>query len=83
MVVREWSISKPSPHRIRVDHWRLLSGRARVSVDGKVIWYRDSQFWDNGFECRFELDGQPCIVRVLYRARFYYEYELWVDGKLQ
>jgi hypothetical protein len=82
MVTREWTLSKPSPHTIRVDHWWLLSSRARVLVDDKVVWYRHSKFWDTGFECRFEIDGQPCIVRALYRT-WTYEYELWVDGRLQ
>jgi hypothetical protein len=82
MVVREWTITKPHPHLVRVEHWHLFSGKARVLVDGQVIYYRHSKFWDTGFEHRFEVDGYPCLVRVLYRT-WHFEYELWVDGKLQ
>src|SRR5262249_5866254 len=27
MLVREWTISNPTPHVVRVEHWRLLSGK--------------------------------------------------------
>ena len=43
---------------------------------------RSSKLWDTGFEYRFKLEGLPCIIRVMYRT-WSYEYELWVDGKLQ
>jgi hypothetical protein len=82
MVVREWHLSKPSPHVVRVEHWWLFSGKAKILVDGEVVHYRHSKFWDLGLEHRFELGGLPCLVRVLYRT-WHYEYELWVDGKLQ
>ncbi|MCL6646688.1 MAG: hypothetical protein K6U88_17325 [Dehalococcoidia bacterium] len=51
-------------------------------MDGQVIYQRGFKFWDTGFEHRFELEGLPHIVRALYRT-WHYEYELWVDGKLQ
>ena len=82
MVVREWSVGKVSPRTIRVEHWRMLSGRARVLLDGQEVWQRASKWYDTGFECRFEMDGIPCLVRALYRT-WHYEYELWADGKLQ
>ncbi|HEV3385923.1 MAG TPA: hypothetical protein VG097_13985 [Gemmata sp.] len=82
MIVREWTISKPYPHLVRVEHAHVLSGKAKILVDGEWIYQRGSTLWDMGFEHRFELDGLPCIVRVLYRT-WHYEYELWIDGKLQ
>jgi hypothetical protein len=82
MLVREWTISKPKSHVVRVEHWRLFSGRARILVDGQEIHHRSRKFWDTGFEHRFELDDNPCIIRALYRT-WTYEYELWIDGKLQ
>lgn len=82
MLVREWTISKPKPHLVRVEHWQLFSGKARILMDGQENYHRNSKLWDTGFEHRFELDGLPCIVRVLYRT-WDYEYELWIDGKLQ
>lgn len=82
MKIREWTFSKPSHHVVRVEHWGLFSGKARIEVDGKEIYQRSSKFYDTGFEHRFELDGVPCIVRALCRT-WNYEYELWVDGKLQ
>ena len=82
MVVREWLIEAPAPHKVRVEHWWVFSGKARVWLDGEMLWERSHKMWDVGFEYRFKLDGVPCLVRVLYRT-WTYEYELWVDGKLQ
>ncbi len=83
MNVKEWSIGKDSPRTIRVEHWHRLSGRGRVMLDGEEVWTRVSKWWwDTGFECRFEANGVPCLVRALYRT-WHYEYELWADGKLQ
>jgi len=82
MHIHEWTISKPTPHTVRVEHWCAFSGKARVLVDGQESFFRKWKLWDTGFEHRFELDGLPCIVRALYRT-WLYEYELWVDGKLQ
>jgi mannose-6-phosphate isomerase-like protein (cupin superfamily) len=82
MLVREWTISRPAPHIVRVEHWRVFSGKARILVDDEQIYFRRSKFYDTGFEHRFVLDGFPCIVRALYRT-WHYEYELWIDGKLQ
>ena len=81
MSVREWSIGTAKPHVVRVQHWRL-SGAARITLDGETIYQRGLKWWDTGFEHRFELEGLPCIVRALYRT-WHYEYELWVNGKLQ
>ena len=83
MLVREWSIPGAKPHTVRLEHRRLFSGKARVLLDGQVVYERGGfTFWDTGFECRFLVDGLPCIVRALYRT-WHYEYELWIDGKLQ
>ena len=82
MVTRDWTTGRGSAHAIRVEHWHLFSGRARVLLDGHEVWGRSSKWYDTGFECRFEVDGVACLVRALYRT-WYYEYELWADGKLQ
>ncbi len=82
MQVREWNLSKPKSHFVRVEHRWLFSGKASIFVDDQQIYHRSSKFWDVGFEHRFELDGLPCIVRAMYRT-WHCEYELWVDGKLQ
>jgi len=82
MLVREWLLEKPAAHKVRVEHWRIFSGKARIWLDGQLLWERSFKFWDTGFEYRFTMDNLPCIVRALYRT-WEYEYELWVDGKLQ
>jgi len=38
--------------------------------------------YDTGFEHRFEINGLPALVRAMFRT-WHYEYELWIDGKLQ
>jgi hypothetical protein len=81
MLIRQWQVEKPAAHSVMVEHWRI-SGKARISVDGNVIYQRDSKLYDTGFEHRFKIDGLPCIVRAMYRT-WCYEYELWMDGKLQ
>ena len=82
MNIREWKVSGTPAHTVRVEHWRVFSGRARVLLDGEEIYHRKYSLYDTGFEHRFELNGLPAIVRSLYRT-WHYEYELWIDGKLQ
>lgn len=75
----EWKFEQEGPHHISIDH-DYWSGRASISVDEQVIFSRDRTFWDTGLEHRFQLDGLPCIIRVIARG-FHFSYELWVDGK--
>jgi len=82
MVTREWLVETETPHTVRVDHWWIWSGRAHIYVDDELIFERRRKIYDIGLEHRFKLDGLPCIVRILHRI-LHYEYELWVDGKLQ
>ena len=81
MHVQEWKLDEVMPHRVRIEHNRL-TGSARLLVDGAVVYERPFKFWDTGFEHRFKLDGLPAIVRAIYRT-WHYDYELWVDGRLQ
>ena len=46
------------------------------------VFRRSGKLWDNGLEHRFDIDGVPCIVRIILRV-LSYSYELWVDGKLK
>ena len=82
MKTKEWKATGETTSTVRVEHWRVLSGKARVLVDGEEIFIRPLSWYDTGFEHRFELNGKPAIVRALYRT-WHYEYELWIDGKLQ
>lgn len=82
MVSREWFIETENPHTVRVDHWKMWSGRVHIYVDDELIFERQRKLNDTGLEHRFKLDGLPCIIRIFYRT-FQFEYELWVDGKLQ
>lgn len=88
-VCREWTVSHPQLHRVRVESGGWSAGYVwRVVVDDEVKHREPMKLaglMHNvfvGFEHRFELDSLPCIIRVRYRL-FGYEYELWVDGKLQ
>ena len=83
---REWTVSTPSAHRVAVEHF--WNGGANLLVDGLSVHDHHPKYYcdvaDRGFEHRFELDGLPAIVRVLRRGPFgWYEYELYLDGKLQ
>ena len=82
MTTRQWSVETENSHAVRVDHWNTWSGKVHIYVDDELIYERPSKRWDTGFEHRFKIDGLPYIVRILYRT-WCYEYELWVDGKLQ
>ena len=82
MVTREWLVETENPHTVRVDHWKMWSGRVHIYVDDELIFERRRKLYDTGLEHRFKLDGLPYIIRILYRT-FQFEYELWVDGKLQ
>jgi mannose-6-phosphate isomerase-like protein (cupin superfamily) len=82
MTVRTWTTDGDSPRTVRIEHWSVFSGRARITIDGKEIYLRKRSLYDIGFEHRFKLDGLPAIIRCLFRT-WHYEYELWIDGKLQ
>ena len=82
MTTRQWSVETENSHTVRVDHWNTWSGKVHIYVDDELIYERPSKRWDTGLEHRFKIDGLPYIVRILYRT-WCYEYELWVDGKLQ
>ena len=82
MVAREWLVETENPHTVRVNHWRTWSGRVHIYVDDELIYERRSKLFDTGLEHRFKVDGLPYLVRIFVRT-FSWEYELWVDGKLQ
>jgi hypothetical protein len=46
------------------------------------MFRRRWRLWDTGCEHRFVVDGTRCLLRALYRT-WQYEYELWIDGRLQ
>ena len=82
MTTRQWSVETENSHTVRVDHWSTWSGKVHIYVDDELVYERPSKRWDTGLEHRFKIDGLPYIVRILYRT-WCYEYELWIDGKLQ
>lgn len=81
MRTTEWRIEAPKAHNISVVHG-FWSGKAIIRVDNQEVFHRSGKLWDTGLEHRFEVDGVPCIVRIIHRL-FSYTYELWVDGKLK
>ena len=82
MITRKWLVETENPHTVQVDHWSTWSGRIHIYVDDELIHERRSKLFDFGMEHRFKVDGLPYIIRILHRIA-HYEYELWVDGKLQ
>lgn len=83
MVTREWLVETENPHTVQVNHWRAWSGRVHIFVDDELIYERKSKiFWDWGLEHRFKVDGLTYLLRINLMA-FNFQYELWVDGKLQ
>jgi len=81
MTRTEWHIAEPKPHTVSVEHG-FWSGKAIICVDNQEIFRRTGKLWDTGLEHRFDIDGVPCIVRIIHRF-LSYSYELWVDGKLK
>ncbi len=82
MNTRKWLVETETPHTVQVDHWNTWSGRIHIYVDDELIFERNRKLFDTGLEHRFKLEGLPCIIRIFYRT-WMFEYELWVDGKLQ
>lgn len=78
---REWSFSLADPHSVTLTHG-AVSGQVVIALDGREVFRRESKVWDTGLEHRFEVEGKPCIVRIIARST-HADYELWVDGKLQ
>ena len=82
MTAREWTVKLNTRHVVRVEHHSAISGRAVILVDGSEVFRRSHKVYDTGLEHRFQLDGRPCLIRIRLMA-WHYEYELWVDGRLQ
>ena len=84
MDTRKWLVETENPHTVQVNHWNTwFSGKVHIYVDDELIYERHLKLFDySPLEHRFKLDGLPCIIRILY-GTWHYEYELWVDGKLQ
>lgn len=63
MAIKLWNVYG---HQIYLRHgW--WTGRAEIRVDGNLIFERPSPrlYADFGFAHRFEVDGTPCVVRVV------------------
>ena len=83
MVTREWFVETETPHTVRVDHGGTWRGKLHIYVDDELIYEKRFKLFEySTVEHRFKVDGLPYIIRILYRT-WHYEYELWVDGKLQ
>ena len=82
MTTRQWSVETENSHTVRVDHWNTWSGKVHIYVDDELVYERPRKLFDTGLEHRFKVDNLPYIVRIFYRT-WAFEYELWVDGKLQ
>ena len=82
MTTRRWSIETENSHTVQVDHWSTWSGKVHIYVDDELVYERPRKLFDTGLEYRFKVDDLPYIVRIFYRT-WSFEYELWVDGKLQ
>ena len=82
MTTRQWSVETENSHTVQVDHWNTWSGKVHIYVDDELVYERPRKLFDRGLEHRFKVDDLPYIVRIFYRT-WSFEYELWVDGKLQ
>ena len=83
MNTRRWLVETDNPHTVQVNHWHAWASKVHIYVDDEQIYERRSKiFWDTRLEHRFKVGGLPYLLRILYRIP-YFEYELWVDGKLQ
>ena len=82
MVTQKWVVETENTHSVQVDHWWIWSGRVHIYVDEELIYERRSKLFDTGMEHRFKVDGLPYIIRILQMIT-HFNYELWVDGKLQ
>ena len=60
MATKNWDVSG---HTVTLRH-RLLSGEARVIVDGRTLFLRPRKIFDWGFAVRFDVGAVPCAVRV-------------------
>ena len=81
MPVKSWTIEETAPHVVDLQHSEW-SGSARIDVDGETIFERSRKLLDTGFEHRFKVDGIPAILRCISRG-LHFDYELYLDGKLQ
>ena len=82
-IVKEWHIELPAPHTVRVEHsW--ITGRVLLFLDDQEVFRRPRKFWDVGCKHPFACDGARGLLRVFCGYWLgMFEYQLWVDGKLQ
>ncbi|MDE0089672.1 MAG: hypothetical protein OXU23_28410 [Candidatus Poribacteria bacterium] len=62
MVTREWLVETENSHTVRVDHWRMWSGRVHIYVGDELIFERRRKLYDIGLEHRFKVDGLSYII---------------------
>ncbi len=83
MATQTWQLENLSAQNVKLEHNFVWFGnRIRIWLDDELVYERKPKVLDLGDEYRFKIDNLPCIVRILPRA-VDFQYELWVDGKLQ
>ncbi len=80
MACKTWTIEiDGNRHNVGIEHG-FWSGKRVITLDGNTI-ERSCKLIDTGSEHRFDVDGQPCILKIRSSA-FSFDYELFVDGRL-
>ena len=59
----------------------FISGKRTLKVDGSII-ERSSKLLDTGSEHRFTIGSQDCVLRIRSNMGLWFDYELYVSGKL-
>ena len=78
---RIWSFQGDDvQHTVKLEHG-YWSGKRIISVD-EVTVHESRKIWDTGSEHRFDVCGQPCIIKIR-NSPFSFDYELFVEGRLQ
>ena len=77
---KTWTIDVDGhQHVVEVRHNIWLGNRA-IILDGNTI-EKSLKLVDAGSEHRFDLDGHPCVLKIR-GLEIFFDYELYVDGKL-
>ena len=83
MATKNWLVETTTHQNVKVEHdFVWLGNRIRIWIEEELVYERKPKLWDLGDEYRFKIEDKPCILRILPRS-LDFQYELWVDGKLQ
>ena len=81
MATKVWTFELEDGRHVVEIHHGYFGGKRVLKIDGK-IQEQSRRVFDTGSEHRFVIGGHPCVLRIRTDG-LTFQFELFVDGKLQ